>query len=86
MFTKRSRRPIVPQIVCISMLLWALYPLPEHDATAFDQPHYYDYSYGYFVLLRVVLCASCLSRLCGHYGLHPKRKKKPSTRRRENEW
>jgi len=43
--TWRSGSPVVPQIVCIGMLLWALNP---------GNP------YGYYVLLRVVLCASCV--------------------------
>jgi uncharacterized membrane protein YhaH (DUF805 family) len=38
------KRPIIPQVVCIGMLVWALNP---------DNP------YGYYILLRIVLSASC---------------------------
>jgi len=39
-----KRGPFVPQVIAIIMLLWALNP---------ENP------YGYYVLLRVVLCAVC---------------------------
>jgi uncharacterized membrane protein YwzB len=35
---------VVPQVVCIVMLLWALNP---------SNP------YGYYILLRIVVCAAC---------------------------
>jgi len=42
--TEKTRGPFVPQIIAIIILLWALNP---------DNP------YGYYILLRIVLCAVC---------------------------
>ena len=45
MTENQKRGPFVPQIIAIIMLLWALNP---------QNP------YGYYVLLRIVLCAICV--------------------------
>jgi len=44
MTEKQKQGPFIPQIIAIVMLLWALNP---------ENP------YGYYILLRVVLCAIC---------------------------
>lgn len=44
MINKSNKVPYVPQLVSIGMLLWALNPANP---------------YGYYILLRIVLCASC---------------------------
>ena len=45
MMTKNYKQgPVIPQIIGIIMLLWALYP---------ENP------YGYYLLLRLVLCTIC---------------------------
>ena len=40
----KTRGPFVPQIIAIIVLLWAFYP---------ENP------YGYYIFLRIVLCAAC---------------------------
>jgi hypothetical protein len=44
MTEKQKQGPYIPQAIAIVMLLWALNP---------ENP------YGYYILLRVVLCATC---------------------------
>ncbi len=41
----KTRSPVLPQLVAIAMLLWALNPANP---------------YGYYILLRIAVCAICL--------------------------
>lgn len=51
---KETRGPIIPQIIAIGMLVWALVP---------SNP------YGYYTLLRVVCCATFAYLAFGAYAL-----------------
>lgn len=50
----KKKTPIIPQVICIVMLIWAIIPLNPGGYYINLRP------YGYFILLRIVVCSICL--------------------------